>query len=233
MKPTTSSLRRVSSRCWAVAVAAALCASAAGAQGPTVAGDLGFVPPAAGTYDLERIMQVPDGAVMDTSSKRRRLADYTRGKITVLSLMFAACGDENGCPLAFYTLDLVRRNLEKSNAARQHVRLVSLSFDPEHDTPEVMRAYGGDQAKWGRLVPWHFLTTVSARDLTPMLEGLGQDVSTTAVGQADGELMHVLKLFLIDKSGWVREIYTNAYLSPQVVENDIKTLLIEQGVNAN
>jgi hypothetical protein len=40
----------------------------------------------------------------------------------------------------------------------------------------------------------------------------------------------VLKVFLIDRRGWVREIYSTSYLVPQVVINDVKTLLMEDGV---
>ena len=229
--PLPTSSPRVSKR-WVLAIAAALFAAAAAAhEAPKVAAD--FDPPAAGTYRLERIMQAPDGTIVDTNRKRRQLAAYTHGKVTLLSLMFTTCSDEKGCPLAFYTIDMIKRDLEKSKAARGRVQLVSLSFDPEHDTPDVMRAYGGKHAKGGNPVPWHFLTTASKRDVSPILDGFGQDVSKAADGQGDAELMHVLKLFLIDKDGWVREIYTTSYLIPQVVVNDIKTLLIEEGVKAN
>ena len=37
-------------------------------------------------------------------------------------------------------------------------------------------------------------------------------------------------MFLIDRNGTVREIYTTDYLLPEVVINDIKTLLMEDGV---
>jgi cytochrome oxidase Cu insertion factor (SCO1/SenC/PrrC family) len=129
---------------------------------------------------------------------------------------------------------MIKRDLEKDPAAGGRVQLVSLSFDPERDTPEVMRAYGGKYAKGAARVPWHFLTTVSRKDLAPVLDGFGQDVSRAAKGPAgNAELLHVLKLFLIDRNGWVREIYTTSYLAPQVVVNDIKTLLIEDGVKVN
>jgi cytochrome oxidase Cu insertion factor (SCO1/SenC/PrrC family) len=209
---------------WVVVIAAALSAAAAAHDAPKAETD--FVPPAPGSYRLERIMQAPDGAVVDANRNGRQLAYYTRGKVTLLSLMFTSCSDENGCPLAFYALDLIKRDLEKSGAAVGRVRLVSLSFDPEHDTPEVMRAYGGEHAKRSDPVAWHFLTTASKRELAPMLDGFGQDVSKPIDG---GQLVHVLKLFLIDKQGWVREIYTTSYLNPKVVVNDITTLLIEDG----
>lgn len=236
MKTWTTRSPRASNR-WAVVVAATLFAAAlfaevaAAHEAPKVPAD--FDPPAPGTYSLERIMQAPDGRILDANSKRGQLAAYTHGKVTLLSLMYTACSDETGCPLAFYTIDMIKRDLEKSKAARGRVQVVSLSFDPEHDTPEVMRAYGGKHVKGGSPVPWHFLTAASKRELAPMLDGFGQDVSKAAKGQADKELVHVLKLFLIDKEGWVREIYSTSYLIPQVVVNDIKTLLIEDGVKVN
>jgi cytochrome oxidase Cu insertion factor (SCO1/SenC/PrrC family) len=194
-----------------------------------------FKAPAPGTYRLERIMASPDGRVVDSNRKRGQLSAYTRDKVTLLSLMYTACSDEKGCPLAFYTLDMIKRDLERSPGTRGRVRLVSLSFDPEHDTPEVMRAYGGGHAKGGGAVPWHFLTTASKRDVAPLLDGFGQDVSRPAKDEdrRPGDLTHVLKVFLIDRSGWVREVYSTSYLVPQVVVNDVKTLLIEDGVASN
>jgi len=197
-----------------------------------------FKAPAPGSYRLERIMASPDGRVVDSNRKGGQLSAYTRDKVTLLSLMYTACSDEKGCPLAFYTLDMIKRELEASPGARGRVRLVSLSFDPEHDTPEVMRAYGGGHAKGakdGSMVPWHFLTTASKRDVAPLLDGFGQDVSRPAKEQdrRPDDLMHVLKVFLIDRSGWVREVYSASYLVPQVVVNDVKTLLIEDGVASN
>jgi protein SCO1/2 len=219
-------------RRWCGGVAAVLLSAAVAAhQTPKV--DADFVPPAPGTYRLERIMPAPDGNVVDTDHKQVRLKSYTEGKITLVSLMFTACSDEKGCPLAFFTIYQIKRELEQAHGANGQVQLVSLSFDPEHDTPEVMRAYGGEQMDGGSPVSWHFLTTASKADVAPILDGFGQDVSKPAGAESDREMVHVLKLFLVDKQGWVREIYTTSYLVPQVVVNDIKTLLLEDGVRIN
>ena len=79
-----------------------------------------------------------------------------------------------------------------------------------------MRAAGcGDEA--GGL-PWYFLTTRSARALMPLVEGFGQDVRHTvdrSSGRPRRELSHVLKVFLIDRAGFIREIYTSTFLHPQ------------------
>ena len=67
------------------------------------------------------------------------------------------------------------------------------------------------------------------RELTPLLDAFGQDVSveTDAAGRPTRAINHMLKLFLIDSSGTVREIYSLAFIHPEVMLNDIKTLLME------
>jgi len=65
----------------------------------------------------------------------------------------------------------------------------------------------------------------------PLVEGFGQDVLVTydrSGTRPKRELSHVLKVFLIDRKGEVREIYTSTFLSPRLVLNDIETLLMEE-----
>lgn len=186
-----------------------------------------FVPPAPGTYALHAIMRAPDGEVLDVDGRPHRLARFTTGKITLLSFVYTACVDAWGCPLAYRVFDTVGDAVERSPALRERVRLVTLSFDPGHDTPAAMRHYAGDQASRG--IEWRFLTTRSGRALLPLLEGFGQDVRAAAGDDAGPRrLAHVLKVFLIDPRGVVREIYSTAYLYPEVVLGDIETLRLEQ-----
>jgi cytochrome oxidase Cu insertion factor (SCO1/SenC/PrrC family) len=62
-----------------------------------------------------------------------------------------------------------------------------------------------------------------------LLGGFGQDVRAAATAPAHDavELTHVLKVFLIDPRGVVREIYSTAYLYPELVIADIETLRLE------
>jgi cytochrome oxidase Cu insertion factor (SCO1/SenC/PrrC family) len=188
-----------------------------------------FVPPVPGTYTLHPIMQAPGGVVVDLDGRSRRLAEFTTGKITLLSFVYTRCADAWGCPLAYRVFDAVGTAVERSPTLRSRVRLVTLSFDPGHDTPAVMRQYAGEQASRG--IEWHFLTTASTRALVPLLEGFGQDVRVAPSRRPDGPgpLSHVLKVFLIDPRGIVREIYSTAYLYPEVVFADIETLRLEFG----
>ncbi len=72
-------------------------------------------------------------------------------------------------------------------------------------------------------------TAGSVRELLPVLDDLGQDVSVEldADGKETRTMHHMLKVFLIDPHGTVREIYSLAFLHPDVIVNDIKTLSLE------
>jgi protein SCO1 len=209
---------------------AGLLLAAAGARGDA-AGELGFVPPAPGTYTLQHIMRSPDGTVLDTDGRAKPFSRFATGRITLLSLIYTRCADGSGCPMASYLLKGLKRRIDREHALSERLRFVSLSFDPDNDTPHVMREYRGTYSPEDGGLPWYFLTTRSRRELEPLLEGLGQDVwAASDSGDRPAALPHVLKVFLIDTAGSVREIYTTSYLQPQVVLNDIKTLLLEQGV---
>ena len=186
-----------------------------------------FVPPAPGTYQLHPIMPAPAGTVLDLEGRRQPLSRFTRDKITLLSFIYTGCADARGCPLAYQVFHSVHDRLRAAPALRDQVRLVTLSFDPVHDTPKAMRRYANDvlsESPSG--VEWTFLTTGSSRELLPLLEGFGQDVQVQRVsrGGHTPRLGHVLKVFLIDPRGIIREIYTTSYLFPDVVLNDIETL---------
>ena len=217
-----------------MALAAAALAAAAGAglahepdDRLPAAVTMDFVPPPPGSYLLNPIMRAPDGLVLDRDGRRRPLARFTAGKITLLGFIYTSCADPRGCPLAMQVFHTVRHRVSEDADLRARVRLVSLSFDPLRDTPAVMRHYAAEVPDNG--VEWAFLTTELPRTLVPLLDGFGQDVriELDAHGRAAGPLAHVLKVFLIDARGRVREIYTTSYLYPEVILNDIKTLRLE------
>ena len=187
-----------------------------------------FVAPAPGTYALPPIQPAADGWVLDGNWLPRRLSRYTHGALTLMSFVYTYCSDPIGCPLAYATFVNLKRQVLADPLLRGRVRLVSLSFDPDNDTPQAMRAYGGEHAKDTSL-HWHFLTTYSARFLTPILDDFGQDVEMEHddSGRPTRARTHLLKVFLLDTQGRVREIYSSAFLHPQVLLNDIKTLALE------
>jgi protein SCO1/2 len=217
---------------WRVAVTAACAASAAYASvdpGPGTAPRTEFAAPPAGTYQLQRIQPTPDAIVLDISGRTEHLARVLHGKITLLTFFYTYCVDPLGCPFAHVTLSALRERVLARPGLAATVRFVNLSLDPSTDTPATLREYAAQFGTDPRF-EWRFLTTRSVSELVPVLDDFGQDVSveTDEHGHARRALHHMLKVFLIDAQGTVREIYSLAYLQPDVMFNDIRTLAMER-----
>ena len=192
-------------------------------------GTLDFTPPEVGTYELPRIKKAGDGEILLSDGSEARIADHIGDKAVLLSFIYTSCSDVNGCPLATFVLHSISKALKEDSAVNDDIRLVTLSFDPQRDTPDAMRAYGAD-FKEDSTVEWVFATTQSEEQLNPILDEYGQFVFKTIEKQGDTEKVsfaHVLKSFLIDKQGYIRNIYSVSYLHPNIIINDFKTILGE------
>jgi cytochrome oxidase Cu insertion factor (SCO1/SenC/PrrC family) len=111
----------------------------------------------------------------------------------------------------------------------QHLRLVSLSFDPENDTPERMAAYATLAEGHPSAAEWRFVTTASQAQLKPILEAYGQAVDRKANPRdPTAPLNHTLRVFLIDREGNIRNIYSSGTLDLRLLLADIRTLLLEE-----
>jgi cytochrome c peroxidase len=163
--------------------------------------------------------------------RRSRLLDYMGDKNVLLSFIYTRCSETEGCLLATGVLQMIAKELESDPELANGVRLISLSFDPDRDTPEVMRRYAAQEyvnRDWSDR-PWVFLTTHSSKDLQPILDGYGQFVAREfdADGHRTGNFSHILKVFLIDRDRRVRNIYSLGFLHPAIAINDVRTLLME------
>jgi cytochrome oxidase Cu insertion factor (SCO1/SenC/PrrC family) len=228
-----SALRGIRRAARAIALLAALaCAPISGAHQGEPLAEPDFIPPAPGTYTLHRIMAAPEGRVLGIDGRPQPLSRYTRDRITLLGFIYTTCTDPEGCPLAYRVFDALNEAIAATPSLHGKVQFVTLSFDPARDSPDVMRQYAGSRAlEKGGGPRWYFLTTRSARELMPLVEGFGQDIRVTfdrSGARPRRELSHVLKVFLIDRTGDVREIYTSTFLYPRLVLNDIETLLMEE-----
>jgi cytochrome c peroxidase len=193
-------------------------------------GELQYTPPAPGTYRLPPLGDAADGRVLDASGKPIQLHDVLDDKLVLMGFIYTHCPDVNGCPLASYVMKQVQEKLIEDPKLRKEVILVSLSFDPELDTPEAMREYSRHFKR--KDFDWRFLTTASEADLQPLLDGYGQFRAKfyNADGSYSGSMSHVLRVYLIDRDKRIRNIYSAGFLHADTAINDLRTLLIaEQG----
>lgn len=200
-------------------VALWLCAGAAAAgEGPL------FEPPTPGSYALPPIERVAPHELLGPDGAPVALPGIAPDEVALVSFIYTSCHD--ACPLALATLQRLDRALAERPALSARTRLVSVSFDPERDTPERMAELREYLAPKGR---WDFLTAADRRALTPVLVEYGQDVRppATRAEMASGRLRHVLKVFLVDGRGDVRNIYSIGFLDPRILLADVETVLQE------
>ena len=193
-----------------------------------------YDPPEPGTYRLPAIKPAGDGLVLTADGKAVELSDVLGGHVTILSFIYTRCADPRACPMATGALFQVYEITAKDRVLADNLRLVTFSFDPEHDTPRVMAEYASVVRPGGVGSEWLFLTTASNEELEPILASYGQRVDRKK--NADdplGPFYHLVRVYLIDKEGTIRNIYAFGMLDPRLVVTDVRTLLMEEPSKAD
>ncbi len=195
---------------------------------------LGYELPAVGSYQLPPLGMAVDGEVLDVDGSATTLHDVMGKKFTLLAFMYSTCSDVNGCPLTSYVFYQIRTAMEKDPELAKNLKLISFSFDPENDTPDVMRLLKNNfNFDDNKSAGWDFLTTKSEQALLPILKSYNQEIQRkiSTGGQSSG-YSHVLRVFLIDPQKRIRNIYSVAFLHKGILLTDIKTLVEQQAVNS-
>ena len=166
---------------------------------------------------LPVIRAVPEFSLTDQDG-RTVTKDDLRGKIWIADFIFTQCAGP--CPL------MTARMLEMQKALVKtpDVKLVSVTVDPENDTPEVLKAYA--EANFADPERWKFLTGDKAVIEKLVTEGFMQHLS-----EEDGEPVHGTMFLIVDGNGMVRSarMLEDPELIPKVLM-DTGNLLREQGV---
>jgi cytochrome oxidase Cu insertion factor (SCO1/SenC/PrrC family) len=207
-----------------------------GAISPAFAGeilprdtDYDYDPPTPGSYILPVVKLAAAGALLDTNNKAVDLRDLTHGRITVLSFIYTRCAAPKACPYATGVLGQLHDLTIKDKALAKNMRLVSISFDPEYDTPQHLATYSENVREEKSGCEWRFLTAKSHAELEPILAAYDQAVDKRSnPGDPQGPLYHTLRVFLIDREGRIRNIYSSGTLDPRLLLADVKTLLLEE-----
>jgi len=87
--------------------------------------------------------KVPDFAMINQDGKRIRLHEF-QGDVLLVTFIYTRCPFPDYCPLVSKNFSKIYASLKKDPALGPKIRLLSVSFDPEHDTPAVLRPYARD-----------------------------------------------------------------------------------------
>ncbi len=185
-----------------------------------------YQPPRAGTYQLPAVKPAPDAVLLDHTGAPIHLAEQLAGRHALVSFVYLNCADAQGCPVAMATLYEIHDASAQRPSLRQDLQLVTISFDPERDTPEALGAVAAAlqaDRHSGRKIAWRLFTGTDRPMLEPLLAAYGQPVQA---GRSPGEINHLLRMFLIDREGNIRNVYGLGSIDPRLVMTDVETLLI-------
>jgi protein SCO1/2 len=162
---------------------------------------------------------VPDFK-LHTQDGRAIHLDQFRGKTLLLTFIYTRCPSPDFCPLVTHNFAVIDRQLAANPALYAKTQLLCVSFDPEHDTPARLRAYGaqyiGSDAK-DAFTHWDFAVP-SQPELLEMAKFF--DVGITP--GADDTITHTLSTTLIDAHGKVAQFYPGNEWTPDQVVADVK-----------
>jgi protein SCO1/2 len=157
---------------------------------------------------LEVGRTVPDFAMTTEDGKTLRLVDF-RGDVVVMTFIYTRCPLPEFCPLMNRKFKAMASQLSVGAAARPGVRLLSVSLDPEHDTPEVLanmaRLQGARPPQWTFAVASH-------DELRQVAEPLG-----LAYGPTGDQVVHNLVTAVIDARGRLVQLYEGGKWAPDDV----------------
>lgn len=163
--------------------------------------------------------KVPDFTLRNQDGQLIHLNQY-RGKELLITFIYTRCPLPNFCPLVTHNFATIEKKVASDSGLRTRAHLLSVSFDPEHDTPERLRAYGaqyiGSDAP-GAFAHWDFAVPKGA---TLKEMALYFDVGLTP-GE-DGTINHTLSTTLIGRDGKVVHFYPGNDWTPQQVLTDMK-----------
>ena len=124
---------------------------------------------------------VPDFAVTTQDGATVRLSDL-RGKVVALTFIYTRCPLPDFCPALDTKFAEMARRISAVPARAEKIRLLSISFDPEHDTPEVLRAHA--KVRGARPPLWGF-AVASHEELARVAGALGLEYAP-----ASGQVIH-------------------------------------------
>ena len=145
-------------------------------------------------------------------------SERLKGRVVLVGFVYTTCGGV--CPATTHKMYRIQEALRREKLWGEKVQFVSISVDPERDTPDVLARYAATYD--ADTASWHFLTGDS-KNVSKVVSDWGM----WARRNSEGVLDHPSRIFLLDSEGRIREIYSLEFLEPASVVADMRALLAE------
>jgi len=159
----------------------------------------------------------PDATLTNEQDHELKLSSY-RGKALAVTFIFTRCPFPNFCPRMTDNFAAAQSLLATDASGARNWQLLSITIDPEHDTPQALRAY----AEQHKADPshWHFATG-SLRAITTLALRCGMNF-----WDENGLIQHNLRSIVIDPGGKVRKVFPENQWTPEELVREMKAAAI-------
>jgi protein SCO1/2 len=165
--------------------------------------------------------KVPDFKMRNQDGREIHLAEF-HGKSLLITFIYTRCPMPDFCPLVTRNFAAINNQLASDPALYAKTHLLSVTFDPEHDTPARLRAYGatyiGSDAK-NAFSHWDF-----AAPAKPVLLDMAKFFDVGITHDAEDTITHTLSTTLIGPDGKVVQFYPGNEWTPGQVVSDVKKI---------
>lgn len=166
---------------------------------------------------------VPDFSLINQDGKPIRLRQF-KGQAVLLTFIYTRCPLPEYCTLMSNNFALIDRELQKDAKLYDRTHLLSVSIDPEYDTPKVLRSYGGAHTEnytTETFKHWEFATGTKDE-----VKAIAQFFGLAYYPEKD-QIIHSLRTAIITPDGKVYKVYTGNEWKPEEVLRDLRALLGE------
>ncbi len=177
--------------------------------------------PAVTFNDLEPGEAVPDFVFLNQSGKMVRLQQW-RGKVLLMTFIYTRCPLPNFCVRMSRNFAEIDKQLQKDPQLYAKTHLLSVSFDPQYDTPAVLRSYGG--AYTGNYTKETFAHWDFAAPTEKELPQVLRFFDIGATPEKDKTITHSLSTLVIGPDGKIFKWYPGNEWTPEQVMQDVRKL---------
>lgn len=167
---------------------------------------------------------VPDFTLVNQDGKKISMKDF-RGKVTAITFIYSRCPLPNYCILMSKNFSDLANQLNDNADLKDKIRLLSISFDPETDTPAKLKEYGrgylGKDSKTDFSV-WQ-LATGTDKEIKTVADffGLRYEADQTDKTQFN----HSLRTVVVSPDGKVQKVFSGNEWTTNELLNELRTTI--------
>jgi protein SCO1/2 len=176
------------------------------------------LPPDARPVRIMDVMEpgdlVPDDPLIDQTGATRRLSDW-RGRVLAVTFVYTRCPLPNFCPAMDRGFTALQKAIREDALLTARAHLVTVSFDPAHDTPAVIQGHA--EAQGADPAIWSYLTGAPAA-----IDHLTSRFGVSPIAGEAETITHNLRTAIVEPDGRLVKIYSGNGWTPDALLNDLR-----------